>query len=52
MLSMKQFILLSIALFVLVGCATTEQENTEARKNSTLPWAKPASWEGGLPGLR
>jgi hypothetical protein len=27
------------------GCATKQAED------STIPWSRPASWEGGLPGM-
>lgn len=31
--------------FLLTGCTTkTEQD-------STIPWSRPASWEGGIPGM-
>lgn len=31
--------------FILGGCSTkTEQD-------STIPWSRPASWEGGVPGM-
>lgn len=33
----------SAALFS--GCSTSQEQ-----ESSQLPWARPASWEGGLPG--
>jgi hypothetical protein len=33
------------ALLCSIGCSTkTEQE-------STIPWSRPANWEGGIPGM-
>lgn len=31
--------------FLLTGCTT----KTEA--DSSIPWSRPASWEGGIPGM-
>jgi hypothetical protein len=38
------FLLLTIAAFVVSGCASTESENLSER-----PWNSPKSWETGLP---
>jgi hypothetical protein len=47
---MSPFRLLLIALGSLLaaltsGCATKQAED------STIPWSRPASWEGGVPGM-
>ncbi len=34
-----------VALTALGGCATKKQED------STIPWSRPASWEGQAPGF-
>jgi len=36
--------LLTSALFIFTGCATTESENLSER-----PWNSPRGWETGLP---
>jgi len=43
---MRYFLLLvlTLSLFSLAGCATTESENA-----STRPWNAPKGWESGLP---
>jgi hypothetical protein len=46
---LKKLILLALALsgasLFLTGCSTkTEQD-------STIPWSRPANWEGGIPGM-
>ncbi len=50
-------ITVSIATFVLAGCTSSDdaprRSSLPTRQSgaSELPWAKPASWEGGLPGM-
>ena len=34
----------SLALFA-TGCASKQPED------SSIPWSRPASWEGGIPGM-
>lgn len=44
---MKKFVLIALAgaAVLLTGCTSkTEQD-------STIPWSRPASWEGGIPGM-
>lgn len=44
---MKKLVLILLAgsACVLAGCSTkTEQD-------SSIPWSRPASWEGGIPGM-
>ncbi len=46
---LNNLLLLTLALsgasLLLTGCSTkTEQD-------STIPWSRPASWEGGIPGM-
>ncbi len=46
---LKKLILLALALsgasLLFTGCSTkTEQD-------STIPWSRPANWEGGIPGM-
>ncbi|MET0262645.1 MAG: hypothetical protein ABW223_07090 [Rariglobus sp.] len=44
---MKKFVLIALAgaAAFLAGCTTkTEQD-------STIPWSRPANWEGGIPGM-
>jgi hypothetical protein len=36
---------LAVGSLLAAGCATT------AREDSTIPWSRPASWEGGIPGV-
>jgi hypothetical protein len=31
--------------FLATGCATKQRED------SSIPWSRPASWEGGMPGM-
>lgn len=42
---------LALALLALLfpGCATNE--DTEQTKQSSIPWGRPADWEGTVPGL-
>ncbi len=35
----------SVFLALASGCATKQPED------SSIPWSRPASWEGGLPGM-
>lgn len=36
---------LAVATVMFAGCAAKSEDD------STLPWSRPASWEGGLPGV-
>ncbi|MBC8041005.1 MAG: hypothetical protein H7Y06_10710 [Opitutaceae bacterium] len=49
MARLKKPLLLALALvggsFLFTGCTT----KTEA--DSSIPWSRPASWEGGIPGM-
>ena len=36
--------LLALALLVLSGCVDSKQD-------SSIPWSRPASWEGRIPGM-
>ncbi len=39
-------VLLTAALgAILTGCTT------KTAKDSSIPWSRPASWEGGIPGM-
>jgi len=45
---MKKLILALLALAfaaILSGC------QTRSAKDSTIPWGRPADWEGGIPGM-
>jgi len=42
--SLFALLLLTIALLGLSGCADTQQD-------SSIPWSRPASWEGRIPGM-
>jgi hypothetical protein len=50
MVRLKKSLLLALAvlgtsLVFMTGCTTkTEQD-------SSIPWSRPASWEGGIPGM-
>jgi len=54
----KYFLVSVLALlaFFMSACSSTESD-TEGKKptrqsdSGQLPWAKPASWEGGMPGM-
>jgi len=35
----------SVGSLLLGGCAAKSEDD------STIPWSRPASWEGGLPGM-
>lgn len=37
------------AILLLAGCATNP--DAETTKESTIPWGRPATWEGQLPGM-
>ncbi len=37
-------VLTALALLGLAGCSTPEQD-------SSIPWSRPASWEGQIPGM-
>jgi len=45
---MKKFIfaLLALAFTALLGGC-----QTRSAKDSTIPWGRPADWEGGIPGM-
>lgn len=48
MRSLRRPLLLVLGLAVAAlasGCAT------KSREDSTIPWSRPASWEGGVPGM-
>jgi hypothetical protein len=48
MVTPRQLLLTALAcLFAALcsGCATKQPED------STIPWSRPASWEGGVPGM-
>ncbi|MDY5583904.1 hypothetical protein P3B99_001985 [Opitutia bacterium KCR 482] len=54
---MKKILLLAVmalcSVFI-VGCESTEHKKSlpsRATDGGDLPWGKPASWEGGLPGM-
>jgi len=38
-------LLLAFAALLLSGCAKGDPDDSQ------LPWAQPASWEGGMPGM-
>jgi hypothetical protein len=40
------FFLASLVVVALTGCATDEAYRTEQEAGGTLPWNRPASWEG------
>ena len=44
----KKFFLVFLGLLALLGtgCSTAQDP-----RDSQIPWAKPAQWEGGLPGM-
>ncbi|HSI07012.1 MAG: hypothetical protein ACAH89_11665 [Rariglobus sp.] len=49
MVRLKKFLLLALAVLggslLFTGCTSkTEQD-------SSIPWSRPASWEGGIPGM-
>ena len=48
MLTLRRLLLSALGcLFAALaaGCATKQRED------STIPWSRPASWEGGVPGM-
>ena len=50
---MKYLIIFSFLALFLTGCESTETKTLPTREtnDSVLPWGRPASWEGGLPGM-
>ncbi len=42
--SLFAILLLTLALLGLSGCVDTKQD-------SSIPWSRPASWEGRIPGM-
>ena len=50
---MKYLIIFSFLALFLSGCESTETKTLPTREtgDSELPWGRPASWEGGLPGM-
>ena len=38
------FLLLTLAALGLTGCAPSQQD-------SSIPWSRPAEWEGRIPGM-
>jgi len=45
---MKKIILALLALgFIAIAAGCT----TRSAQDSTIPWSRPASWEGGIPGM-
>lgn len=49
-------ILIAAMAFSLGGCSSTPTKSkkelpSRATEGGDLPWGKPASWEGGLPGM-
>jgi hypothetical protein len=38
-------VLATAASLMATGCATKQPED------SSIPWSRPASWEGGIPGM-
>lgn len=46
-------VIFSLMVMALSGCETTESKKLPTREtgDSDLPWGRPASWEGGLPGM-
>jgi uncharacterized lipoprotein YmbA len=42
--SLFALLLLAIALLGLSGCSSPQQD-------SSIPWSRPASWEGRIPGM-
>ncbi len=46
--------LISFTALALCGCGTTKEKKrlpSRETDHSELPWDRPASWEGGLPGM-
>ncbi len=46
-------VIFSLAVLMLSGCETADSKKLPSRHtdDSDLPWGRPASWEGGLPGM-
>lgn len=42
------FLLALLALLGLTGC---ESDNSSRSADTQVPWSRPASWEGGVPGM-
>jgi len=46
---LKKLFLLVLALTGALLCSTGCSTKTE--QESTIPWSRPANWEGGIPGM-
>lgn len=42
---------LLLALLAIVGATALSGCATKSEKDSTIPWSRPASWEGQAPGF-
>lgn len=40
-----------LALFALIGLTGCESDNASNSANTQIPWSRPTSWEGGVPGM-
>ncbi len=47
----KKFVLAAIALAGFGAFLITSGCTTKTPEDSTIPWSRPASWEGGIPGM-
>ncbi len=46
-------VLIALSALLIAGCGTSNRKKLPSRETdeSELPWNRPASWEGGLPGM-
>lgn len=47
----KKLILAALALTGLITTLITSGCSTKSPEDSSIPWSRPASWEGGIPGM-
>ena len=47
----KKLVLLGLALAGIVATLATTGCSSKTEQDSSIPWSRPASWEGGIPGM-
>ena len=47
----KKLVLVGLALAGLIAALVSSGCSTKSADDSSIPWSRPASWEGGIPGM-
>ncbi len=47
----KKFILVALTLAGVASMLATTGCSSKTEQDSSIPWSRPASWEGGIPGM-